>query len=385
MQPRSPSGNSASKGFSNILLVLNAVLMVALLAQLSRTGSNGNTDGNLLVAQQQLQQQSNPEPPRLLNEQQPPATAVSAPASSTSSSSSSSQERDFLAIATTTNTDKVEGHKNLKTCLEIGRPCVKTQFERDTCRPWGHFYDSLYQRWLGPLSTDDAEPFQFLEIGFYQGAGFDAFRQFLPRAEAHSIELSCLNDGRDSALGNTAKQTRRALYLQLISTNRLHCGSAADLDFLDSVWAQQMRRANAPPLKVVVDDASHQAPHMVASVFYWFPKIEPGGYLIVEDVQPISTANAFRTQFLPQIMSDMHWCGDPNHPEQAFFDTLWPLLKSISCEMHICIFERNDKPANLDLTRQQLTPPAWALDYNQALQTRKSVRALKKVLAYPAF
>jgi hypothetical protein len=29
----------------------------------------------------------------------------------------------------------------------------------------------------------------------------------------------------------------------------------------------------------------------------------------VEDVQPIAEANAFRTQFLPQIMKDLHWCN----------------------------------------------------------------------------
>ena len=63
-----------------------------------------------------------------------------------------------------------------------------------------------------------------------------------------------------------------------------------------------MNYPGAPPLKVVVDDGSHEAAHMAQSVLFWLPRIEPGGFLFVEDIQPSSVANAFTTQFLPQIM-----------------------------------------------------------------------------------
>ena len=82
----------------------------------------------------------------------------------------------------------------------------------------------------------------------------------------------------------------------------MHCGDASDVKYLDHVWKASMKRPDAPPLKIVVDDGSHLSKHMAQSVFFWFPKIEPRGMLIVEDIQPISDANAFRTQFLPQIM-----------------------------------------------------------------------------------
>ena len=62
-----------------------------------------------------------------------------------------------------------------------------------------------------------------------------------------------------------------------------------------------MKRPDAPPLKVVVDDGSHLAEHMAASLFFWLPRIEPGGMLVIEDIQPISEANQFRTHILPQV------------------------------------------------------------------------------------
>ena len=132
---------------------------------------------------------------------------------------------------------------------------------------------------------------------------------------------------------------------------RLHCGDASDVDWLHRIWNDHIFRQRnsddvSPPLKIVIDDGSHLAKHMIYSIFFWFPRIEPGGILIIEDIQPIEEANLFRTQFLPQIMADLHFCGDPNeHKDQACFPQLYPLLQSIHCEMHICVFERNEEPA----------------------------------------
>jgi hypothetical protein len=105
---------------------------------------------------------------------------------------------------------------------------------------------------------------------------------------------------------------------------------------------------------------------MVTSFFYWFPRIEPGGFLVIEDIQPINDANRFRTDFMPQIMADLHFCGDPKQPrDEACFPQLYQLLQSIHCEMHICIFERNQQPAIPDLSLELSSPPPNALDMTQ--------------------
>ena len=278
-------------------------------------------------------------------------------------------ERDFFAIGKQIGTDKVLGPDNLAPCLRRGEACVSPGCSRNECRPWGHFYHNLhvYQQRLGYYSRDDSQPFQFLEVGFYQGRGYDTFRTFMPHAEVHSIEISCVEDGPVSETKwrheNAAKANPR--YYQYLEEDRLHCGDATNVTFLDLVWRNAMRRPHAPPLRVVVDDGSHHAEHMAQTVFFWFPRIEPRGLLIVEDIQPTSSSDAFRTQFLPQMMHDLHFCGDPSEEtDEPCFPTLFSLLASIHCEMHICIFERNDREAE-DLNLREATVPNGALDLAQ--------------------
>jgi hypothetical protein len=276
-------------------------------------------------------------------------------------------ERDFYAIAKKTATDKVTAPSKLPMCLKNDKSCTRPSCVRPECRPWGHHYDTIYQQRLGPFSRDDVEPFQFLEVGFYNGGGYDTYREFLPNGECHSIEIACIEPGPRAEgkwpWGNFAAKNPR--YQQYLDENRLHCGDGADVNFLHSVWKNEMKRPNSPPLMIVVDDGAHLAEHMAQTVFFWFPRIEPRGLLIVEDIQPIEEANAFRTQFLPQIMKDLHYCGDPKQrPDELCFPTLFPLLASIHCEMHICIFERNDHPAR-ELSLENSTLPANALDMRQ--------------------
>jgi hypothetical protein len=300
------------------------------------------------------------------------------------------QEKSFLEVAIPTETDKVAGQMQLPACLDNNATCTRPGCVREECRPWGHWYHTMYQQRLGRYSLPGTEPFQFLEIGFvslfyvidgyclhlsrasiliskscccmqYKGFGHETYASFFSEvqgAELHAIEISCMDGWR---FGNFANKSKH--YEILRKKNLLHCGDASDVQWLSDVYTKHMRRPDAPPLKFVVDDASHLSRHMVKSMFFWFPRIEPGGMLIVEDIQPIKDANRFRTQFLPQVMSDLHFCGDPNEPhDELCFPTLSPYLQSIHCEMHICVFERNQKPADPGLSLEASKPPPNALD-----------------------
>ena len=125
-----------------------------------------------------------------------------------------------------------------------------------------------------------------------------------------------------------------------------------------------MRRPDAPPLMVVVDDGAHMADQMAATLFFWFPRIEPGGIFVMEDIEPNSgAADKFLREVVPQMAMDVHFCGHPgNSNDRERFPTLRPLLQSIHCEMHICIFERNSEPAQPYLSKELSTPPKHALN-----------------------
>lgn len=290
-------------------------------------------------------------------------------------------DQNFYDLGKKTGTDKViaqsydnecsteEGRqKNPGLCTAIPCPeCTKPE-----CRPRGHRYNTLYQRWLGHLSRKDTPPFQFLEIGFYHGNGFSAFTDFFHNGEGHSMEISCIEHGpREEGKwpwDNFASKSPK--YQQMRDANRLHCGDASDLQFLNGVYKTHMKRPDSPPLMLVIDDGAHISDQMVQTFFYWFPRIEPGGFLVIEDIQPFGEMKKFREEFLPQIISDLDYCGNPKYQTEdkaPFFPTLYPLIKSFSCEMHICIFERNNQPA-MELSIELSKYPEHALDLQKAKQ-----------------
>jgi len=82
-------------------------------------------------------------------------------------------ERDFYKIGQSTQTDKVAAPGRLPGCLADDASCTRPSCARPECRPWGHHYDTMYQQRLGPYSRADIKPFQFLEIGFFNGNGYD--------------------------------------------------------------------------------------------------------------------------------------------------------------------------------------------------------------------
>ena len=85
-------------------------------------------------------------------------------------------ERNFYLLGLKTKTDKVTAPGRLPDCLKNDAICTRPSCVRPECRPWGHHYDTIYQQRLGPYSRDDTDPFQFLEIGFFNGAGYDTVR-----------------------------------------------------------------------------------------------------------------------------------------------------------------------------------------------------------------
>ena len=261
----------------------------------------------------------------------------------------------FFEVAKKTGTDKVLGYQNLPSCLEDNKSCSFPDDQREICRPWGHYYDKIYDRWLAPYAKKDAGPFQFLEIGYYTGLGFEAYSKFLApneQAELHSMEIAC-----SESYQWTNEAAKHPWYQKLRDASRLHCLDASNVALLQDVWINKMKRnGEGPPLKVVIDDGSHFAHHMAASLFFWFPRIEPGGILVIEDIQPIDIANKFRTHIVPQVIKDVHWCGGPSLKDSLCFPTIQPFLEGVHCEMHICVFVRNDKASIEPSIADSMTP-----------------------------
>lgn len=281
--------------------------------------------------------------------------------------------KNFLEIAVKYNNDKAMGIKSLEKCNlpteHVLCPAKRQNAVNPECRIVGHFYQRLYQQWLGPFSLDTTDPFLFIEIGFGQGNSVPLFNEFLPRADRHILDIACQNMDKVSP-------KMAAKYKPEMEKGRLHCGSSADFDFLHSVYRKLVtERPDGPPLRVVIEDASHIPSHMAVAVFFWLPRLEPGGLLFLEDIEPnVSTkhgGHGIQSDFMPQLMSDIHYCGDEFLTEDsACFPQIQGLIQSIHCALHICVIQRNDVPAS-DPPREQSMPPPHALDLQKCLGKKK--------------
>jgi len=281
---------------------------------------------------------------------------------------------DFYSIGLRAGTDKVIGEVGLPKCLKDSRKCYWPGAVNPKCLIFGHFYHTLYNTWLRTpeYTSNDTEPFQALEIGFSHGSGYQTFSEFLsPQAIIHSIEIQCLPRGprSEGKWPGTNRAEKSPRYSELLEKKLLHCGDAADYDHLYHVWTDEIE-TRQHPLKLVIDDASHVADHMAISLFFWFPRLAPGGLLIMEDIEPTVVANPFRAHVLPQVIFDMHYCGKKTHKdgfrEHACFPTIQPLLQSVHCELHICVFQRNMEPA-MDLSKEDSMPPKHTFNAQECL------------------
>jgi len=100
---------------------------------------------------------------------------------------------DFKEIATATGTDKVAGYQFLPSCLDNRESCTRPKCEREVCRPWGHFYDTMYTKYLEKYTIPNSPPIQFLEIGYYTGKGFEAYTKYLNNDEYTSLNTLFLS------------------------------------------------------------------------------------------------------------------------------------------------------------------------------------------------
>ena len=74
-------------------------------------------------------------------------------------------EPSFLELAKETGTDKVKGIAYLPSCLADDSTCTRPSCQREKCRPWGHFYQTMYQQHLTKF-LDPNDSFQLMEIGY---------------------------------------------------------------------------------------------------------------------------------------------------------------------------------------------------------------------------
>lgn len=160
-----------------------------------------------------------------------------------------------------------------------------------------HNYAALYAFLFESIRH---QPFSMLEIGLQRGgveAGASVDRvgsdvpsirtwlEYFPKAEIYGFDLS-----------NFAH-----ISLPRFQFHRGDLGSAEDLDRL---------AAALPMLKLAIDDGSHASFHQQLAFLKLFPKVEPGGFYVIED---------FHWQ--PPFEKDLPPCRKSSDVFEAFIET----------------------------------------------------------------
>ena len=98
-----------------------------------------------------------------------------------------------------------------------------------------------------------------LELGVGGGNSLYTWERYFSRATIIGIDI---NEHRGPDIGG-----------RIIT----EVGSQDDPVFLDSICRRY-------PPSIIIDDGSHQAPHIIFSFRYLFPRLAPGGWYVVEDL-----------------------------------------------------------------------------------------------------
>ncbi|MBB96227.1 MAG: hypothetical protein CML68_16750 [Rhodobacteraceae bacterium] len=163
-----------------------------------------------------------------------------------------------------------------------------------------HHYIPIYDRYFAPWRNT---PVRFLEIGVNKGGSLQMWRRYFGDAAVlYGIDINPDCARFDGQAG------------------QVRIGSQADPDFLNQVVDEM------GGVDVILDDGSHQMPHVRASFQVLFPRLETGGIYMVEDLHTAyidkfgggyrNSANFFR--FLRELTDDMHhWYHKKGlrHPE----------------------------------------------------------------------
>lgn len=104
------------------------------------------------------------------------------------------------------------------------------------------------------------EPFEMLEIGVHEGASIRMWHEYFPKAQI---------------VGADSKEIVLPDSLPRYTFER---GSQADLPFL-------LRLAERHTFKLMIDDGSHFWGHQIFTFQTLFPRLEPGGIYVCEDIQ----------------------------------------------------------------------------------------------------
>lgn len=194
---------------------------------------------------------------------------------------------------------------------------------------WRHYFQ-LYETHLKKYKNKNVV---LLEIGIYSGGSLEMWRAVL----GNSIKIIGLD------IEPACKTYEKKGF-------KIFIGDQAK----NETWKQIFKKY--PKIDILIDDGSHKAQDQIDTFFNVFPRLQPGGTMIFEDVH--GENNGFAA-FCHGLAIQLNYVESLNKSfEQLKTNSIQKFIRSISFYPFAIVFERNYKAQN---TLQSLkTGTQWA-------------------------
>ena len=140
-----------------------------------------------------------------------------------------------------------------------------TKYQTDKAR--GHGYMDFYEQFFAPIKNDVKK---VIEIGVYFGSSIQTWLEYFPNATVYGI---------DSGPRPEVVQHERFVYITKDALNEDVYGMFSDGD-----------------IDIVIDDGSHYMSQQQDAIKYYWSKIKPNGYFVMEDLH-----TSFKPRYIDRL------------------------------------------------------------------------------------
>ena len=141
-----------------------------------------------------------------------------------------------------------------------------------TDKAWGHRYMDFYEQFFGPIRYDVRK---VVEIGVYFGASTQTWLEYFPNATIYGID--CGYRPEVPLHDRFVYITKNALLEEVYST------------FADG------------EIDIMMDDGSHYMSHQQDALKYYWPKVKPNGYFVMEDLHTSFAAGSDHPEYVDRL------------------------------------------------------------------------------------
>jgi len=141
-----------------------------------------------------------------------------------------------------------------------------------TDKAYYHRYMDFYEQFFAPIKNDVKK---VIEIGVYSGSSIQTWLEYFPNAIIYGIDCN----PRPEVL-----QYERFVFITKDALKEDVYGIFSDED-----------------IDIVIDDGSHLMSHQQDTLKYYWPKIKPKGYFVMEDLHTSFVGESSITKFIDRL------------------------------------------------------------------------------------